>query len=134
MTYSKTASSASRSKKWPGPAKPARPRSMMRKNGSGAAKSSRLAMGVFMMAFPALRLLPGRGGPGGELGEGNRRSAGYPEHVAVRAGAVAAGHGGGQGTQDRGVLGRDPDAGHGGDPLFAVGGPVGGGGPRRRGV
>ena len=36
-------------------------------------------------------------------------------------------------TQDRGVLGRDPGADHGGDPLFAVGVPVGDSASRRRG-
>src|SRR4029077_1499009 len=40
-------SSARRSKKWPGPASPSRPCSMIRKNGSSAAKSARSAMGTF---------------------------------------------------------------------------------------
>ena len=35
-----------RSKKWPGPASPSRPCSMMRKHGSSAVKSARLAMGA----------------------------------------------------------------------------------------
>jgi hypothetical protein len=61
-------------------------------------------MGVFMTAVPFLPLLPGRGGLGGELGEGDRRGAGYFEDVAVRAGTVAAGDGGGEGAQDLGVL------------------------------
>src|ERR1700739_1913842 len=64
------ASSASRSKKWPGPARPSRPRSMMRKNGSSAAKSSRPAIGLFMRTLPFLPSLPGRSGSGGALGEG----------------------------------------------------------------
>src|ERR1700733_9888632 len=126
-------SSASRSKKWPGPARQSRPCSMIRKNGSSAAKSSRLAIGVFMIAVPFLPLLPCRGGLGGELGEGDRRGAGYFEDVAVRAGTVPAGDGGGKGAQDLGVLGRDPGTDHGGDPLFAVGVPVGDGAPGRRG-
>src|ERR1700722_17839484 len=40
-------SSARRSKKWPGPASPSRPRSMIRKNGSSPAKSARSAIAAF---------------------------------------------------------------------------------------
>src|SRR6266705_434005 len=41
--------SARRSKKWPGSTSPSRPFSMIRKNGSSAAKSARSAMGAFTM-------------------------------------------------------------------------------------
>src|SRR6266545_4124360 len=44
-------SSARRSKKWPGPARPSSPFSMIRKNGSSAAKSVRPTMGVFMVSL-----------------------------------------------------------------------------------
>src|SRR5580704_946537 len=75
-------SSARRSKKWPGPASPSRPCSMIRKNGSSAAKSARLAMGASTM--PRLLLL--RNGLGGEAG---RRRADYSE---TAAGLGLAGH------------------------------------------
>src|ERR1700733_14052868 len=124
MMYSKTTSSASRSKKWPGPASPSSPRSMMRKNGLSAVKSSRPAMGAFMMTVPFLPLLPGYGGPGGELGERDRRHAGHLEDVAVGLSAVAAGDGSGEWAQDLGVLGWHASGNHGGDPRFAVGVPA----------
>jgi hypothetical protein len=50
--------------------------------------------------------------------------AGDVADVAVRAGAVAAGHGGGEGAQDVRVLGGHPGVDHGRDPLLAVGVPV----------
>src|ERR1700692_3213156 len=74
-------STARRSKKWPGPARPSRPCSMSRKNGSSAAKSARLAMGAFTMP----RLLPRRSDLAGEV-----RSSGAARlgHVAGRPGNV----------------------------------------------
>src|SRR5215469_11023910 len=95
-------SSARRSKKWPGPASPSRPRSMIRKNGSSAAKSARLAMGVFMMSC----LLPCRGGLGGEVGEADRCRAGCGEDVVVGPGAAAVCDRLGEGAEDFAVLGR----------------------------
>src|SRR6266568_2567950 len=95
-------SSARMSKKWPGPASPARPCSMIRKNGSSAAKSARLAMGAFTMP----RLLPRRSGLGGEVGEADRCRAGCGEDIAVGLGAATACDRLGECAEDLAVLGR----------------------------
>src|ERR1700722_4383397 len=95
-------SSARRSKKWPGPANPVRPCSMIRKNGSSAAKSARLVMGVFTRP----RLLPRRSGLGGEVGKADRCRAGYRENVVVGLGAATVCDRLGESAEDRAVLRR----------------------------
>src|SRR5580693_9296787 len=113
-------SSARRSKKWPGPASPSRPCSMIRKNGPSAAKSARSAMGAFTMP----PLLPRRSGLGGEVGEADRRRAGGRENIAVGLGAATACERLGERMEDLAVLSRHARADHRADPFIAVRVPV----------
>src|ERR1700680_295053 len=102
MMKSKMTSSASRSKKWGPSAMPARPFSMMRKNGSSALKSSRSVIVVVMMCSGLCPRL--RGSPG-ELGERDRRYPSDRLDGVGRPGAQSGGNGLCQHPQRLAVLG-----------------------------